>query len=49
MQYGEPPIHVLNECYSTADLGVSVGIHQQALMKQYHQFENGPFADFSCQ
>uniref|UniRef100_A0A8R1TQ66 Tudor domain-containing protein n=1 Tax=Onchocerca volvulus TaxID=6282 RepID=A0A8R1TQ66_ONCVO len=39
-QYGEPPIHVLNECYNTADLGVSVGIQQQALMKQCHQFEN---------
>ncbi|EJD75216.1 hypothetical protein LOAG_17597 [Loa loa] len=39
-QYGEPPIHVLNECYSIAGMGASADIQQQAPTKQYHQLEN---------
>ncbi|KAM3727192.1 Tudor domain-containing protein [Dirofilaria immitis] len=38
-QYGEPPIHVLNECYGTVDLGASTDVRQQTSVKQ-PQFEN---------
>uniref|UniRef100_A0A915Q357 Tudor domain-containing protein n=1 Tax=Setaria digitata TaxID=48799 RepID=A0A915Q357_9BILA len=40
-QYGEPPMHVLNEYYGgTGRVASSAGIPQQTLMKRYRQFEN---------